>query len=65
MIKQAEEYNSNAMTSFRQDFCKFLPSAFGRGAGDEGVEKLHKLSKQLFAKNPHPNHLPVGEGAGN
>jgi hypothetical protein len=42
------------------DFCKLLPSPFGRGAGGEGIGKSHKKGKTFSVHSPHP--LPVGEG---
>jgi hypothetical protein len=37
------------------DFCKFLPSPFGRGAGGEGMAYSHKLGRSFFAQKPSPS----------
>ncbi len=49
-------------TAVVPEFCKFLPSPFGRGAGGEGLAKTHKQERQFFVKRPSPWPSPKGRG---
>ena len=50
-------------TKLRRRVANGLPSPFGRGAGGEGIVKLHKHGNaSAAATSPHPNPLPEGEG---
>jgi hypothetical protein len=44
------------------DFCKFVPSSFGRGAGGEGLGGMRKQDRALLVFLPSSRSFPEEEG---